>query len=128
MIPTNGKCLSATKDLDDSLKHGIGSSRFPLPTTLVTITSPSEADPNSQGVIYSMPTVETSAGNGLPGDPNFPWGSGSPLHRHQNVSMLAEGLGSGSMMRRAAWLSRWTEVVDKMKRVWTKQDEDEASV
>ncbi|PHH90007.1 hypothetical protein CDD83_4740 [Cordyceps sp. RAO-2017] len=51
---------------------------YPVPTTLVT-QSRSQFGSGAQG---------TKA----PSNPNYPWGGDSPVHRHQNVTQLSDGI------------------------------------
>ncbi|GFP54499.1 hypothetical protein TASIC1_0004012300 [Trichoderma asperellum] len=72
---------------------------YPLPTTFETSTTAKNHESRSKGFSYPVPTVAVPSEETMPRNPNFPWGAGSPLHRHQNVTGLGDGiLGSRSVL------------------------------
>lgn len=72
---------------------------YPLPTTFETSTTAKNHESRSKGFSYPVPTVTVPSEETMPRNPNFPWGAGSPLHRHQNVTGLGDGiLGSRSVL------------------------------
>lgn len=76
----------------------------------------------SKGFAYPVPTVAVPSEETMPRNPNYPWGAGSPLHRHQNVTGLDDGiLGSRSV------LVDWGKTaVHRLKALFKKHaDEDE---
>jgi hypothetical protein len=68
---------------------------YPLPTTFETSTTSKDRESGSRGFAYPVPTVPVPEEE-MPRNPNFPWGAGSPLHRHQNVTGLGDGILGGS--------------------------------
>lgn len=64
---------------------------YPLPTTFETSTTAKEHGSGSKGFAYPVPTVALPEED-MPLNPNYPWGVDSPLHRHQNVTGLGDGL------------------------------------
>lgn len=58
----------------------------------------------------------------MPRNPNYPWGAGSPLHRHQNVT----GLGDGILDGRSVLIDWGKTAVHRLKALFKKHvDEDE---
>ena len=75
------------------------------------------------GAGSQAPGVESSTGlapvTSLPNNPNYPWGGDSPIHRHENVTELNNGMARvGVDARTYAW-PRWAEVVDRLRTLWS---------
>jgi hypothetical protein len=70
-------------------------SPYPLPTTFETSTTSKDHESGSKGFAYPVPTVAVPSEETMPRNPNYPWGAGSPLHRHQNVTGLGDGILGG---------------------------------
>ncbi|KAF4457285.1 putative MUC1-Extracellular alpha-1,4-glucan glucosidase [Fusarium austroafricanum] len=83
-------------------------------TTLRTVT---KARAKESGSAEGDDTAPTDR---VPEDPNFPWGSDSPIHRHQNSSELGIGTddGDGGLSKRVDWRLRWVNIKDKVKGLW----------
>nr|RBQ94819.1 hypothetical protein FVER53263_20957 [Fusarium verticillioides] len=89
-------------------------------TTMRTVTkAQTEEGSGSAGDDYPTPTDR------FPKDPNFPWGNGSPIHRHQNSSELSpgenDGDDDGGLSKRSSWRLRWEDVRDKLEGLWCGQ-------
>ncbi|GJN67493.1 hypothetical protein PLICBS_001519 [Purpureocillium lilacinum] len=84
------------------------------PTTFRTSVAKSGA--GSQGVESSTGLAPVTS---LPNNPNYPWGGDSPIHRHENVTELNNGMARvGVDARTYAW-PRWAEVVDRLRTLWS---------
>ncbi|KOS20058.1 hypothetical protein ESCO_005723 [Escovopsis weberi] len=71
---------------------------------------------------YPIPTVEISEAQ-LPDNPNYPWGADSPLHRHQNVTNLSNGLIGKTNAKK--WIPALGRVVRKMAAAFRGEDDDD---
>lgn len=95
------------------MKAGTQLGSYPRPTTFQTSVSSkpwheSRAGPND---LASTLAVERP----LPSNSNYPWGGDSPMHRHENVTELNNGVARVGV--EAGGLS-WAKVLDKLKRLW----------
>ncbi|KAF5680344.1 MUC1-extracellular alpha-1,4-glucan glucosidase [Fusarium heterosporum] len=88
-------------------------------TTLKTVTTVRQGGSGSLVDNYPTPTDRVTPSGISPDDPNFPWGSDSPVHRHQNSSELGIGTSDvgGGFKARANWRV-WEKVKDKLKSLW----------
>ncbi|OAA48596.1 hypothetical protein NOR_01846 [Metarhizium rileyi] len=75
---------TSVRDSETSTESGPGSGRG------------SSRHPQSTNRLGSKPEAS------LPNNPNFPWGSDSPIHRHQSVAQLGAGMVEGGIWRRWA--------------------------
>ncbi|EHK44613.1 hypothetical protein TRIATDRAFT_131548 [Trichoderma atroviride IMI 206040] len=95
---------------------------YPLPTTFETSTTSKDHESGSKGFAYPVPTVAIPSEETMPRNPNYPWGAGSPLHRHQNVT----GLGDGILGGRSVLVDWGKTAVHRLKALFKKHvDEDE---
>ncbi|ODA78737.1 hypothetical protein RJ55_06120 [Drechmeria coniospora] len=65
------------------------------------------------------PSAELLPETHLPDNANYPWGGDSPVHRHQNVTELGEGIVNGKAPQDAGTaLPRRTRIFDRLKILW----------
>ncbi|KAH6605593.1 hypothetical protein Trco_004746 [Trichoderma cornu-damae] len=95
---------------------------YPLPTTFETSTTAKGRESGSRGFAYPLPTVRVTEEE-LPRNPNYPWGADSPLHRHQNVTGLGDGLFGES-----SGLGDWGKTIaTRLRALFKKQAEKDQS-
>ncbi|KAF0640189.1 hypothetical protein FPSE5266_05766 [Fusarium pseudograminearum] len=87
-------------------------------TTFKTVTTVRAEESHSVWDDYPPPTDRVTPSEVVPADPNFPWGNGSPIHRHQNMTDVGIGLDGGGVSKRSDWRRRWENVKDKINSLW----------
>ncbi|CAG9995765.1 unnamed protein product [Clonostachys byssicola] len=99
-------------------------SQSPGSTTLKTVTTVrGESGSEDSNTLYQPPPTDIVAGppevkDELPSNPDYPWGGGSPIHRHQIVDEPKKNATNtiGARSRIKNWL--WGRSIKRLKPHW----------
>ncbi|KAF4510084.1 hypothetical protein G6O67_002004 [Ophiocordyceps sinensis] len=112
-MTTTTWCAGGTVMGTNGVSSTTWTSPFSQPTRFETWVTKRESALESQELLHGGPRSERGSETPLPGNPNYPWGGDSPVHRHQNVTELSHGIMSGALEQSR----RMSKVVGRLRAV-----------